>query len=121
MSTLLEKFQVGKFTVTKEQTDDGKFIVRMTPGDHPMLSRSGKIIRIKCTEYHFQNWGEAHVRFILQMQEAKNNVVSDLWRRLNAAPHAVYIRFQRLVARHHNGAWIRGLNIHKGKVSFNFE
>lgn len=35
------------------------------------------------------------------------------WQKLNRKPMAVYLRFQRMFARHNNGRWIRGLTINE--------
>lgn len=43
------------------------------------------------------------------------------WQRLNKKPLKVYLRFQRLFARKHDGKWLRGLTIGNGEVNFNLE
>lgn len=43
------------------------------------------------------------------------------WQKLNRKPMAVYLRFQKIFAKHNNGKWIRGLVIDNGIVKFNLE
>lgn len=45
----------------------------------------------------------------------------DLWERLNRAPMEVYLRFQRMTARHRGGKWLRGIVIDVTGVKFHFE
>lgn len=56
-----------------------------------------------------------------QQQEGRNAARFLLWERLNHASDQVYLRYQRMTARHHGGKWLRGLIIHNGQVIFHYE
>ena len=44
------------------------------------------------------------------------------WQKLNRKPMPVYLRFQKMFARHNQGKWIRGLTIDNlGITRFNLE
>jgi hypothetical protein len=43
------------------------------------------------------------------------------WQKLNRKPISVYLRFQRMFAKHNKGKWIRGIVVDNGIVKFNLE
>lgn len=54
-------------------------------------------------------------------REARNAARFHFWRRLNEVPDNVYLRFQRMTARHHGGKWLRGIVIDASGVRFKFQ
>lgn len=116
--------RIGKFTITVEGTTehDCRYKVSITPGDKKIRSFDDtRWIHIKCTVHFLHSIDAAKYQRAVFIRYARNETNYRIWDRLNHAPHELYKRFQRFVARNHKGKWVRGINIYQGKVKLNFE
>lgn len=103
--------RIGKFKIVQNG-----LTVSMSPGD------------LQCNEIHnketvctYFDQGASDYQVKVFTRYARNKTNERIWRRLNRAPLPLYLRFQKFVARNNSGKWVRGINIHKGKVSLNLE
>jgi hypothetical protein len=45
------------------------------------------------------------------LNELTNIEIMQFWQKLNRKPLSIYLRFQRMFAKHNNGKWVRGCSI----------
>jgi hypothetical protein len=111
------EYKIGRFTVTRTGNE-----VTMKPGFLKIKSTTtGQwIYNAECVVKTLDA-GAAEFEFKRFCKIAKQEHTINLWERLNKAPEAIYLRFQRLFARQNSGKWIRGININGGTVSLNLE
>lgn len=107
--------RIGKFTISIHKESD-MYRVVITPGKLSF----GTERNLESSYLENDSQG-ADQRFKELRQYAHNNTVFEFWERLNHVPLPVYLRFQKFVARHHGGKWLRGISIQKGFTNFNFE
>lgn len=116
----MKSVKIGIFKIT-HITDGSIHKVTMSPGAMVIIGTNGQTIRNKSDSYHESDTGYASYRWDQFIKYARNENAARLWERLNKKPLEVYIRYQKLVARHTNGKWVRGLTIHNGHARLNYE
>ncbi len=116
----MRSIKIGKFKIELQKEGD-IFKVSMSPGRLTVTTTKGETIHNKSDIYFDHDLGYANFHFDQFMQYAGNETTVTLWQRLNRKPLAVYLRFQRFIARHNSGKWVRGVTISNGTCKLNYE
>ena len=112
--------KIGKFTIS-HKLNGAIHVVSISPGTLTMTNTKGETIHNKSCEHHENDIRYASYHWDKFIKYARNQNAFSLWQRLNKKPLAVYLRYQKLVARHTNGKWVRGLTIVNGHAKLNYE